>query len=346
MKRAILALTTAFCLMGIIAANASHTAYYDSPNDNVRNFWNDGRANYYNNYPLYGDVESVVVEFYNVRDNQDELFVVDSLNFGKHGGVERSRCYTFNQEVDDQMDNNGLSYEVVVEYDERGGMTKYQSYDFGSLRDSMVIVHDYDNNRDVSTMYNFDGKEIYTNIEVYGEKGKKILDEVVYPSGTVNRELVEVIDGVEHIFYITNGHVVRHVFIETTYVGDSTIKIKHSKDCCSSQFTIYNSKGNVVEDYEMNASYTNYFSTKYKYDHMDRVVRIAYADNDGSFSTELYRYDDAGNMVCSMTLNGDGNVSNLVELTYDDRGNVVQYIEYDSTHSQTNKAIFHITYRD
>ncbi|MTI58537.1 MAG: hypothetical protein FH762_00845 [Firmicutes bacterium] len=165
--------------------------------------------------------------------------------------------------------------------------------------------------------YNEDD-QLIEYLEKDKETGKKlrIVRREYYPSGNLKYDYEWRETGYEcEMFY--DDVYIRHAYEWVKRVereeGKNTITIKQD----------YDEKGNIIKGItiiaDSDGSVVNNRKAKYKYDEQGR--KIKYISNFISFE---YEYNKEGNKIMEITKDSEGNIDDIYEYEYDDRGNVIK----------------------
>ena len=136
------------------------------------------RQGWEKNFPLYGDVESVVMTEYKLEEKFGEVVRgcirdYDKYYFNDAGDVIKEDCYN---------SDGSLSYKYIYKYDSSGNMIELALYDSdGSLFEKGIYKYDSSGNKIEEARYYSDGSLSYKHIYKYDSRGN-VVEEVSYHS--------------------------------------------------------------------------------------------------------------------------------------------------------------------
>lgn len=99
-------------------------------------------------------------------------------------------------------------------------------------------------------------------------------------------------------------------------------------------FTIYNEKGNKIEEYWYNSDGSLLYKSTYKYDEKGNKIEENSYDSDGRLHSKYtYKYDEKGNIIEENWYDSDGSLyeKHTYKYEYDKNNNWTQRIQYKNT---------------
>ena len=153
MKRLTLILTI------LVAAASCTLSAADAPKHHG---WNDD--------PLYGNVESLTITSYSIKDSSGVL---------SRSKIKEKFCYNFNQSGDvteraKYNSDGSLDYKLTFKYDSKGNVTEEARYtSAGSLLWKYIYKYDTKGNKTELAKYDSAGSLIWKSIYKYDSKGNK-----------------------------------------------------------------------------------------------------------------------------------------------------------------------------
>ena len=110
-------------------------------------------------------------------------------------------------------------------------------------------------------------------------------------------------------------------------------------------FTIYNKKGNTIEENDYNSDGSLFSKFTYKYDEKGNIIEKNDYDSDGRLDYKTtYKYDEKGNMIEATYYNSDGRLSSKTTYKYDEKGNTIEENDYNSDSSLNSKTTYKYKY--
>ena len=110
-------------------------------------------------------------------------------------------------------------------------------------------------------------------------------------------------------------------------------------------FTIYNKKGNTIEENDYNSDGSLFSKFTYKYDEKGNIIEKNDYDSDGSLNYKTtYKYDEKGNMIEANFYNSDGSLSFKLTYKYDEKGNMIEATYYNSDGRLDSKTTYKYEY--
>lgn len=303
-----------------------------------------GQENSYYTYPLYGDVEEIVIYFYSVY-GQDEI--LDTLRFNERGDLLSHKGYTYDDTPEDwikwtyKYDRLGRNTSIVKKY-----------YGYTDLFDTNEINTFYDNrgrieyevsswkypsstpNKRIQYVYNNRGQLVQKGETKYTYLGDKLYIEDICQEEYKTREVNK---------YDNNGNIVE----SKTYYDDELYNTKVIE---------YNDRGLKRLEKNTNPTWSETSAPsiphfiKYKYDNAGRKIEEAriYKDYREYIIriTTQYIYDSEGKLTTEITSYTDPEYSATDKFTYkyDNMGNIIEEKYWHGEHFRYRK-IYKITYR-
>ena len=105
-------------------------------------------------------------------------------------------------------------------------------------------------------------------------------------------------------------------------------------------FTIYDKKGNIIEenDYDSDGSLNS--KTTYKYDEKGNKIEENDYDSDGRLDSKTtYKYDEKGNIIEENHYDSDGRLDSKTTYKYDEKGNTIEKNYYSYSDGRLDSKI-------
>ena len=102
-------------------------------------------------------------------------------------------------------------------------------------------------------------------------------------------------------------------------------------DAFTFPFTIYDEKGNKIEENDYDSDGRLDSKTTYKYDEKGNIIEENDYDSDGRLDSKyIYKYDEKGNKIEENRYDSNGRLSQKTTYKYDEKGNTIEKNDYDS----------------
>lgn len=136
---------------------------------------------------------------------------------------------------------------------------------------------------------------------------------------------------IEEVFYTVGGRVNYECTREYNKLGLEASRIFISPTQHITRRWVYkqNEKTGELEAWPSH-SFNSQEHLAYRFDPYGRKVQEARYDRDGLISTLFIKYDENGNVVEKLELDGNNNLYSKRTYIYDEKGNCVKALEYDS----------------
>ena len=107
----------------------------------------------------------------------------------------------------------------------------------------------------------------------------------------------------------------------------------------------YDEKGNKIEENDYDSDGRLSYKYTYKYDEKGNIIEENHYDSDGRLRSKYtYKYDKKGNMIEANFYNSDGSLSFKFTYKYDEKGNMIEVTYYDSDGSLNYKTTYKYEY--
>ena len=102
-------------------------------------------------------------------------------------------------------------------------------------------------------------------------------------------------------------------------------------DAFTFPFTIYDEKGNNIEENHYDSDGRLSYKYIYKYDKKGNNIEENHYDSDGRLDSKyIYKYDEKGNKIEENRYDSNGRLSQKTTYKYDEKGNTIEKNDYDS----------------
>ena len=106
-------------------------------------------------------------------------------------------------------------------------------------------------------------------------------------------------------------------------------------------FTIYDEKGNKIEEYHYDEDGNLSSKDTYEYDEKGNNIERNWYDSDGRLGYKLiYKYNEKGNIIEENYYDSNGSLSYKTTYKYDKKGNKIEDNSYDSDGSLNSKTTY------
>ena len=314
-----------FLLMAVIVATALTATAQTAPK---RHGWEE-------NFSLYGDVERVEINTYELYEYDgnlicDEVKNTNIYEFNRAGNVFRSCCFGSDGNL---IYMNLYSYNsmgkcsALTEYDSKVNLTKKYEYFYDS-EGKLTEIHRYDSEE---TFYL---KEVYS----YDQNGNNTLYEHQNPDGTLEVGYFFVYD--EHNNLVREGQYdynrikdweIKYSFHRPTTNLEEKVIYFYTNNTEQRWTYEYNEHGERIREYYYNTEGNLKYKIIYEYDPNGVLVGEYCFDSEmNSKWSSRITFDTRGNKSSQVVINSQGDLMRRFSYEYDSSNNPIKSIKYYS----------------
>lgn len=165
MKRLLITLLTIVTAIGATTA-ATPKRQKLAPEAPSRKCWAEGHANYYRQYPLYGNVESITIHYKRTYGNEVKVEEIAYLTFNERGDVMCDASTNL------QGDTTCL---MKMEYNSHGDVTSCEIWDYGKLRSRNEYLYNKGRKQQVWREYNEEGEIVFEKTCNYDPQTRTVI---------------------------------------------------------------------------------------------------------------------------------------------------------------------------
>lgn len=277
--------------------------------------------NWYEDFNFTGNVSKVIVKkYFCVEGRYDEIV----LNDVTHQGI-----YTFNDKND--VVSNEHTYQdedpqvTLYEYDADGRTLSSSRIVDDRLYEIQIMRYDYEGRLSEQSTYSNDG-ELYERRCMKYDDMSRLVEDVTYFDGSISRLITHKYDSkgnkVETV-HKKKGYAVRQ--ISSAMESEPVEPESQTFDEVMTTVYEYDQNGYCLMERFSGSEFFRPYENHYKRDKNGRLLEYANEYDE----IVRYVYDDESGLLQMITVHVGGVLEELIEETYDHKGNLIRWVLYN-----------------
>ena len=301
----------------------------------------------------------------NIQGDNDDIKWIMKYNAVYDGkGNIKKECLEENgcsERIVHEYDRNGIRRKIKIfkkvedeqkeylstckEYDQQGNLIKVEDYYEGSLDDSREYKYDDRGNVIKEEDYKHGKLEYWLEYE-YDKQGNEIRRTLCWNDGKKMPQMENEYDDhgnkTKNVEYGIDGTISYHAENEYDDRGNNIKTVLYDENGAITYYSEskYDDRRNITKTVTYDENGAIAYHSEEEYDDRNEIIKSVDYDKDGVVTSFHLEYDSLGRPGKEITCNADGNITSLVEYSYDEKGyqTHIHTLKYDENGKITTET--------